>query len=54
MQSDEELPQVVHLLSGVHVIKLLSLEQLRELASAFQVREPQCPQHIYGLRASDI
>ncbi|CDI73672.1 CAMP-dependent protein kinase regulatory subunit, putative [Eimeria praecox] len=37
--SEEELPQVVHLLSGVHVIKLLSLEQLRELARAFQVVE---------------
>ncbi|CDJ36672.1 CAMP-dependent protein kinase regulatory subunit, putative [Eimeria mitis] len=37
--SEEELPQVVHLLSGVHVIKLLSLEELHELARAFQVME---------------
>ena len=39
MQTEAEMPPVVHLLSGVPVIKLLSLEQLRELAHAFQVNE---------------
>ncbi|CDJ50796.1 CAMP-dependent protein kinase regulatory subunit, putative [Eimeria brunetti] len=37
--SEEELPRVIHLLSGVHVIKLLSLEELHELAHAFEVME---------------
>lgn len=40
-QSEAEIPSVVQLLSGVPVIKLLSLEQLQELARAFQVGLPR-------------
>lgn len=31
------MPKVIHLLSGVPVLKLLSIEKLEELAYAFQV-----------------
>ncbi|CDJ66729.1 CAMP-dependent protein kinase regulatory subunit, putative [Eimeria necatrix] len=37
--SEEEVPQVVQLLSGVPVINLLSVEQLQGLARAFKVEE---------------
>ncbi|KAL8445957.1 hypothetical protein Emag_004922 [Eimeria magna] len=35
--TEAEIPEVLHLLSGVPVIKLLTLDQLKELVRAFQV-----------------
>lgn len=37
LQSEADMPEVVQFLSGVPVLKLLSTEQLEELAYAFQV-----------------